>query len=123
MATVKEIKKFIEDNYNFELLENGLFKILLDGDDGRSQLVFVEVNDTWLNALSPFANFDDVTPKQALMANAGYILGMQIFGEMYCVKYAALVADLDESEVVSGLQFAAAIADDLESKLVGGDSY
>ncbi len=123
MATVREIKQFIENTYNYEVLDGGLYKILFDGEDGRSQLVFVEVNDTWLNALSPFANMDDVTPKQALAANAEYILGMQTFGEMYCIKYVALIADLDESEVVTGLQFAAGIADDLEGKLVGGDSY
>ena len=58
-----------------------------------------------------------------MAANAECILGMQTFGEMYCIKYVALIADLDESEVVTGLQFAAGIADDLEGKLVGGDSY
>jgi hypothetical protein len=123
MATESEIKKFIEKNYNFEVLDSGAYKIVMDGDDGRSQLVFVEVGDTWFNAFSPFADMDDVTPKQALLANAEYILGMQILGNMYCVKYAVLIADLDESEVVFGIQYTVGIADQLEKELVGGDKF
>lgn len=123
MATTAEIKKFIETNYSFEVLENGLYKIVFGDDDARSQLLFIEVNDTWLNALSPFANEDDITAKQALAANSEYILGMQIFSGMYCVKYVVLIADLDESEVVTGLQFTAHIADELENALVGGDRF
>ena len=66
---------------------------------------------------------DDVTPKQALLANSEYILGMQTLGDTYCVKYAALIADLDESEVVTGIEYAAGIADQLERELVGGDKF
>jgi hypothetical protein len=123
MATIAEIKKFLENTYNYEVLESGTYKIIMDGDGGRSQLVFVEVNDTWLNVLSPFAEMDDVTPKQALLANSEYILGMQTLGDTYCVKYVALIADLDESEVVTGIEYAAGIADQLERELVGGDKF
>lgn len=123
MATIAEIKKFLENTYSYEVLESGTYKIIMDGDGGRSQLVFVEVNDTWLNVLSPFAEMDDVTPKQALLANSEYILGMQTLGDTYCVKYVALIADLDESEVVTGIEYAAGIADQLERELVGGDKF
>lgn len=123
MATEKEIKKFIESKYNFDVLENGVYKLVMDGDDGRSQLVFVEVTDTWLNVFSPFANMDDVTPKQALTANSDYILGMQTLGDTYCVKYVVLIADLDENELVDGIEFTASIADRLEADLVGGDKF
>jgi hypothetical protein len=123
VATIAEIKKFLENTYNHEVLESGTYKIIMDGDGGRSQLVFVEVNDTWLNVLSPFAEMDDVTPKQALLANSEYILGMQTLGDTYCVKYVVLIADLDESEVVTGIEYAAGIADQLERELVGGDKF
>lgn len=123
MATVAEIKKFLEKTYNYDVLDSGTYKIVMDDDGGRSQLVFVEVNDTWLNVLSPFAEMDDVTPKQALLANSEYVLGMQILGDTYCVKYVALIADLDESEVVTGIEYAAGIADQLERELVGGDKF
>lgn len=61
--------------------------------------------------------------KQALLANSEYILGMQTLGDTYCVKYVVLIADLDESEVVTGIEYAAGIADQLERELVGGDKF
>lgn len=122
MATVSEIRKFIERSYSYEVV-NDLYKILFEWDGGRSQIVFIEVNDTWFNALSPFASFEDLTPKQALQANAEYMLGMQAFADMYCIKYVVPIADLDESEVVVGLSYAAEIADLIEESLLGEDKF
>lgn len=121
MATVAEAKQFIESNYDFKILEDQSYRIIFNGDDGRTQLVFVDVNDTNIQVSSPFASVEDVTPKQALTANAKFSLGMQLMGDYYIVKYFMLLADVDSSEILDGFRLTAAIADDLEKELVGAD--
>jgi hypothetical protein len=121
MATAAEAKQFIESNYDFKILEDQSYRIIFNGDDGRTQLVFVDVNDTNIQVSSPFASVEDVTPKQALTANAKFSLGMQLMGDYYIVKYFMLLADVDSSEILDGFRLAAAIADDLEKELVGAD--
>ena len=117
MAIVAEAKQFIESNYDFKILEDQSYRIIFNGDDGRTQLVFVDVNDTNIQVSSPFASVEDVTPKQALTANAKFSLGMQLMGDYYIVKYFMLLA----SEILDGFRLTAAIADDLEKELVGAD--
>lgn len=122
MATVAEAKQFIDSNYDTELLEDGSFKIIFKGDEGRTQLVFVDINDVNLQVSSPFASVEDVTPKQALSANAKYGIGMQLLGKYYVVKHYMFLEDVDASEILEGLRLVAGIADDLEQELVGTDN-
>lgn len=122
MATAAEAKQFIEANYNLEVLGDGNFKIIFSGDSGRTQLVFVDINDINVQVYSPFATVEDVTPKQALAANAEYGIGMQLLGNYYVVKHYMFLADLDADEILEGLRLVAGIADDLEKELVGTDN-
>ena len=123
MATQAQVRQFIEDNYNYEVLESGLLKMLFSGEDGRTQLIFVAINDLNIQISSPFAKTEDVTPKQALEANTKYSLGMQLFGELFVVKHYVELSDIDESEIRENFNLIASVADDLEKELVGSDNW
>lgn len=124
MATQAQVRQFIEENYKYDVLESGLLKILFTGEDGRSQLIFVAINDLNIQISSPFAKTEDVTPKQALEANTKFSLGIQLFfGELFVVKHYVELADIDESEIRENFKLVASVADDLEKELVGSDNY
>ena len=123
MATQAQVRQFIEYNYNYEVLESGLLKMLFSGEDGRTQLIFVAINDLNIQISSPFAKTEDVTPKQALEANTKYSLGMQLFGELFVVKHYVELSDIDESEIRENFNLIASVADDLEKELVGSDNW
>jgi hypothetical protein len=123
VATQAEVKQFIESNFDHEVLGSGLYKMIFNGDDGRSQLVFAAVNESNIQIHSPFATVEDVTPKQALTANADYSMGIQLMGEYYVVKHFVGIDDVDASEIKEGLSLVCLIADELEQKLIGGDKF
>jgi hypothetical protein len=115
--------KYIEANFKFEEVGDGLLKLLFDLGNSRAQLVFASVNETTIQYFSPCALISDVSAKDALEANSEYSLGMQILGDSYMVKHLALIEDLDASEVNQGFNLVCSIADELENKLVGGDRF
>jgi hypothetical protein len=121
MATQAEVKKYIEDNYQCEVFDDGSYKLIFTGDDGRSQLLFVLLNEGNIQMSSPFASAEDVTPKQALVANAKYSMGMQLIGDHYVIKHFVPIEDVDASEIKEGFSLVCAIADQLEESLVGTD--
>ena len=123
MATQQEVRNFIKSNYNCDELDNGSFKTVFDLGGGRSQLVFLTVNDYNVQYQSPFASVDDVSAKQALEANSEYNLGVQLQGDYYMIVHLAPLADLDASEIGEGFEYVTSVADALEKKLVGGDQF
>jgi hypothetical protein len=123
MATQQEVRNFIKSNYNVDELDNGSFKTVFDLGGGRSQLVFLTVNEYNVQYQSPFASVDDVSAKQALEANSEFNLGIQLQGNYYMVVHMAPLADLDASEIGEGFEYVTNVADVLEKKLVGGDKF
>ena len=123
MATQLEVRNFIKSNYEVEVMDGGDFKLVFELDGGRSQLVFVDVTESNAQFSSPFASVDDISAKQALEANAGFSLGMQIISNYYVVKHVVPLADLDASEVTAAFDLVANIADMLEKSVVGGDRF
>ena len=121
MATQKEVKSYIEKNLNSASLGDDMFKIVYDLGNDRSQVVFVQVASKSLYIASPFASSEDVTPKQALKAIEEYSFGIGTFADWYVVRHVVPLADLDESEIIHGLEVVAMIADEVEDSLVGGD--
>jgi hypothetical protein len=121
MATQQEVVNYITNNLKSELIADQLFKIVYDMGNDRSQLVFAKVGEASLNISSPFAKTEDVTPKQALKSVEDSAFGIGMSGDWYEVRHVAPLADLDESEIITGLEVVAEIADELEEALVGGD--
>lgn len=121
MATRAEALSFLQSNYNLNQINNDLYKIEIEYETGRSQLVFVTVNDDFMMFKSPFAKGDDITAKQALEGAGAGGFGVQLVADLYCLAHLVFNADLDASEITYGLGVLASAADDLENELVGGD--
>jgi hypothetical protein len=75
-----------------------------------------------MNVSSPFAKTEDVTPKQALKAIENSAFGIGTLGDWYVVRHVVPLPDLDESEIIVGLEVVAGIADEVEEEIVGGDN-
>lgn len=122
MATQAEVKNYITRNLNAELIDGDLYKIVYDLGNDRSQLVFASVREISMNVSSPFAKTEDVTPKQALKAIENVAFGIGTLGDWYVVRHVVPLPDLDESEIIVGLEVVAGIADEVEEEIVGGDN-
>jgi len=121
MATMDEALQFVKRNFESKELTDTLLRLTFSIDAERSQVVFFEVNNDFAVFSSPFAEAEDVTPKQALTAAGEYLAGIQLVGDFYYVKHMAPLANLDESEIEDGFDLVANIADRLEQELVGSD--
>jgi hypothetical protein len=123
MATQSEVKSYITNKMNAEHIDGDLYKITYDLGNNRSQLVFVSVKEAMMGAASPFAKTEEVTPKQAIKATENSSFGIGTLGDWYVVRHVLLLDDLDESEILVGLDVVAQIADEIEEELVGGDAF
>lgn len=121
MATQAEALSYIKSNFKNEDLGDNVFKVLVEYDDNRSQLVWVGVLENVITLNSPFASEDDLSPKQALNAVSDGLFGLKTVGTLYTLSYLLFVEDLDASEINKGIHFLARSADELEKSLVGGD--
>ena len=121
MATQAEAINYLKANFKNEDLGDNVFKVLVEYEGNRSQLVFVGVFEHVITLGSPFASEDDLTPKQALNAVTNGLFGVKLFGDFYSLSNLLFVEDLDASEINKGIAFIAQTADDLEQSLVGGD--
>lgn len=99
---------------------NYTYKTVIPLPDDRSQLVFIQVNDTIYQLSSPFAEVDDLSAEEAFEANVT-LLGVDIVFD----RYSLIVANFTNAfeiesfvEIMSNLAFA---ADAMEKSLGGGD--
>lgn len=53
MTTKNDVVSYLKSNYGAEAISDGLFKLLISWNDGRSQIVFVTVTDAFVNVSSP----------------------------------------------------------------------
>jgi hypothetical protein len=123
MATTAEVTTFLRNNFRIEEISTSVFKILVDLDNDRSQLVFVSVGDGLMIFTSPFASNEDITAKQALSAVQGKMFGLQDFGGFYCLAHSVFTEDLDASEILNAVGVLSFDADDLENRVIGGDTF
>jgi hypothetical protein len=121
MATQAEVINYIKTNYKCEAVSGDLFKVLVEYESNRSQLVFVAVHEHAIVFNSPFASENDLTAAQALNAVTDELFGIKNIAGLYSLANLIFMEDLDESEINKGIFFIAKSADDLEKSLVGGD--
>jgi hypothetical protein len=121
MATQAEAINYIKSNYKCEAVTDDLFKVLVEYETNRSQLVFVGVHEHAIVLNSPFASENDITAAQALNAVTDGLFGLKNIGGLYSLANLVFMEDLDASEINKGILFLAKSADDLERSLVGGD--
>ena len=123
MATVEEIKGFIEETYSVKWEEgSSLVSINFDLGNDRSQLVMIGVMGKALTAASPFAKISDISAEQALSISNTYkpvtLLGDAFYGH----SSAFPMENLQPEEVVHMIELVALVADDSEKELGLGDA-
>lgn len=123
MASTAEVTNFLRNNFRLEELSAGVFKILVDLDNNRSQLVFASVGDGLMIFSSPFASNEDITAKQAVAAVQGKMFGLQDFAGFFCLAHSVFTEDLDASEILNAVGVLSYDADELESRIIGGDVF
>ncbi len=122
MATKDQAIAYISRKWNSEI-EPGHFRIGFRVDNGRTQLIFVKVNDEDIIIYSIFANWNDIPAKRALEAAESKELGICKIKDFYAVKHNLPLALLDFEELENSFGLTATVADELEIELVGGDEY
>ena len=123
MATKQQAIDFMNSKYKAENLGDDIFKLEFTLNEDRTQVILIEFNDSWMIMGSAFATSEDLTPKQALEAAGEWICGIQMVENTYVVRNVLPIADLDESELQSGMELVLNIADTLEQKFTNKDTY
>jgi hypothetical protein len=128
MATQQAVIEFLNSNYNVEMLDGGLIKVVFKFEDGRTQMVLVGFTESkpapaLMITSSVFATTDDVSLKKALRASADGPLWVKLIGDLLAVTHAMPIADLDPSEIETGFSMVAVTADLLEQQLLGTDNF
>jgi len=124
MATKAETISHIKSNYNVRE-DDGSLILGFNAGEGRSQLVFIWVDDFKMEIKSAFAKTESITAEQALKAteatNTAFGIGRD--GSFYVVKHVVPIADLDPSEIIAGIELPMSVADDLEKELGLEDTF
>jgi hypothetical protein len=120
MATRAEVIKLLRGYNDVEDLEDGDFRVMINLDGGRTQLVFISVHDHVMTFKAAFAGRDDITSSKAL--DFAGIFGISPVGDFYAMTHTVFLEDLDESEVLSSASWVAMAADNAEKEL-GGDRF
>ena len=122
MATKADVLNYMQSNYHFDHVSEDMIKMLFELESGRTQVVYVYVDDFAMAIFSPFGDDSSLNGNLALKLADDAIFGVKKFGELYCLNHVLLAADLDESEIDNGLMLVSNAADELEQS-VGGDNY
>jgi hypothetical protein len=121
MATSAEAISFIKSNFKVEDLGDNLLKMLWTfTETNRSQLLFVEVRDSVLLVLSPFAGAGQVSADKALEISES-IFGIVKRADQLFLTHVVLLENADANEIAAPLELVAVHADDLEEALGLGD--
>ena len=128
MATWKQVRDYIQENYKYEYDEEyDMFKLIFEITDERSQVVFVErdksVSGTsWIEVSSPVGEvnkndiFDLLEDLDKKVCGGAVKIGNRIF-----IRSRYLLDSIDSDAIDNALSLLAGIADELEEKYVGGD--
>jgi hypothetical protein len=121
MATWAEVKKYVTSKYSVNNASDDLIQMTFNGENGRSQIVFVGGGDTVMFIKSPFAKIGEVQPGK-IFDNAG-IFGVTVVGDLYCLTHTMLTGTLDALELDVPLALLVTEADELEKTLGLGDKF
>ena len=120
MATKSEVHAYLRKNYNVEEIQTDLLKFtFLDGE--RSQMSFVMIDDAKVQFFSPFATTSQISAEKAFEAADAIAFGVKKMFDWYCLVDVAPIENLDENELVVGVEVLAQGADEIELALGLGD--
>jgi len=125
MATTREIQNYLVNNKWTEIEEmfdgkSRIYRSIWNLPNGRSQVVWVQLNDTFYQLVSPFAKESDLPAERALNMNMT-MLGVSVMLGHYCLVSMGTVASFAVSEFEMLEQLTARFADEIEMNSGGGD--
>jgi hypothetical protein len=120
MATKSEVHAYLRKNYKVEEVQTDLLKfIFVDGD--RSQMSFAQIDDVKVQFFSPFAKVSEISAEKAFEAADHIAFGVKRIFDWYCLLDVAPIDNLDENELVVGVEVLSQGADEIERALGLGD--
>lgn len=123
MASQLEILSYLQSNFNVVSIEGELITINKSWDDGRSQLVFVNVGASMLMISSPIAAISDINVDVALqfLSDMNNPFGVRKVGEFLAVSNIGFTETTDAVELDFPINLIAEGADEIEKALHGKD--
>jgi hypothetical protein len=129
MTTWAHLRGYIENNYKIAADDGDRLSLLCNVGDMRSQLLIVysvEQKDgtEWFFIESGIGKVGQVDLLDAARTINGLVCGaLAVSGDYVIVRHSAPVADLNAEEFEKPFWSIAHTADELERRLVGGDSF
>jgi hypothetical protein len=125
MATKSEVLSHINGKYNTEqvtVTASGMEfrKMTWNFDDGRSQLVWIGLNDSHLLVMSPFAKEGQITADKALTQETDF--GVKLVLGSYCLSDVVPLENVDVNEIELALELMPILADQVEESFGLGDT-
>jgi hypothetical protein len=127
MATWKQIKDFIRNNYKLQEDEGDFFQMTFELEDNRSQVVFIQKTKSqngaiWIQLSSPVGLIEDDEINDALeMLNDKICGGMVKIAERHFIRECMSIDDLSPEQFVSIMEIIVGVADEMEERFVGND--
>lgn len=124
-----------ESGYEYEVLDSGIFQILISFRDGRSQFVLInshtsqlgkmEIREIWSVGYKTDGLIPSSVATNLLVDNDDYTFGYwglaRIDDTEYGILTANIAADADVETLTNAIQSVAALADSKEEKFMSGD--
>lgn len=129
MATWRDLVNFIDRTYKYEILNDGLLKLVFNTSNLRSQLVFLEHATSgsgaeWFKVNSPIGK---LTPQQVMYAARRLedmiVGGIIINDNLVFVTTAMPLENIDASEITDSIERIVNIADRLGADILGTDEF
>lgn len=124
LTTKNDVVNYLKSNYKVEAMSDTLYKLLVSWTDGRSQIVFVIVNETFVNVASPIGTLSQVNlPNLVSFVSENTLWGVRLVGDWVCLSDTGFTESMDAVELDVPIKLIAEEADELEKHLSdGGDS-
>ena len=127
MATWKQIKDFIRNEYKLQEDEGDFFQMTFELEGDRSQVIFIqkiksEFGSIWMQISSPIGIIEDDEINDALeMMDQKLCGGMVKIGKRHFVRHNMLIDELSPEQFVTIMRIVMNTADEMEQRFIGSD--
>lgn len=121
LTTRTDVIQYLKSNYGAELIGEDLYKLVISWNDGRSQLVFVHVNEAFVNVTSPVGVLAEVNLTNLVSyVSESSPWGVRMIGEWVCISDTGFTESMDAIELDVPIRFISEAADEIEKVLADG---
>lgn len=130
MASWPELVNYVRSNYKVADAKPDMIKMIFSTGGLRSQVVLLwrqrlmDGAEEWVQIESPVGPVDGMDLRRVLQEVGDMVCGgAAIVGDLLLIRHSVPLANLDINEFERPLDLVTLTADELEKKLVGGDTY